>query len=343
MAEKKKITIYEVAKEAGVSRQTISRVLNNRPDVAAETRKQVLEIIQRLEYQPSAIARSLSQKRSSILGVVTAGLRYMGPSGTLSGITSKAEELGYGLLLKELASFSANNIRPLIRWFQAHHVDGIIWAAPEIGDNRYWLNDLHDEIEIPILFLTMEKRADTSIVVIDNYLGGRMATEHLLDTGRRRIGHISGPMTWWEARQRKQGWEDALSAAGIRVEERMWAEGNWSSKSGRLAIEQLLQSYPDMDAIFIGNDQMALSVLQKAFEIPKIIPDDWAIVGFDGIPESEYFCPSLSTIYQNLHELGCTAVDELVQIIKREESEVQAAIPIFISIKPELVIRRSSN
>lgn len=343
MAEKKKTTIYEVAKEAGVSRQTISRVLNNRPDVASVTRKHVQDIIQRMEYHPSAIARSLSAKKSFVFGVVTAGLIYTGPSRTLSGITSKAEELGYGLLLKELASFSSNNIHPLIQWFQAHQVDGIIWAAPEIGDNRYWLTGLLKEVQIPIIFLTMEKRDDVSIVAIDNYLGARLATEHLISLGRKKVGHISGPLSWWEARQRKKGWEDTLSGAGIQVFDNMWTEGNWSSKSGKLAFEQLLRSFPEMNAVFVANDQMGLSVLQTAFEQGRMVPDDLAIVGFDGLPEAEYFCPSLSTIYQNQIELGCIAVQELVRIVEEKLLDHDELGPKHVTLTPELIIRNSSK
>jgi LacI family transcriptional regulator len=342
MAEKKKTTIYEVAKEAGVSRQTISRVLNNRPDVAPVTRKHVQDIIQRMEYHPSAIARSLSAKKSHILGVVTAGLIYAGPSRTLSGITGKAEELGYGLLLKELTSYSSNNIHPLIQWFQAHQVDGIIWAAPEIGDNRYWLKDWLKEIQIPIIFLTMGKRDEVSIVAIDNYQGARLATEHLISLGRKKVGHISGPLSWWEARQRKKGWEDSLSDAGIQVFDNMWTEGNWSSKSGKLAFEQLLQTFPNMDAVFVGNDQMALSVMQTAFEQGRQIPDDLAIVGFDGIPEAEFFCPALSTVYQNQNELGCIAVQELVRIIETNRLLKTQSEAIVTLVKPQLIVRASS-
>jgi LacI family transcriptional regulator len=343
MAEKNKITIYDVAKKAGVSRQTVSRVLNNRQDVSADTRKRVQEIMVDLNYHPNAIARSLSRQRSYIFGVVTAGLKYIGPSRTLSGITSKAEELGYGLLLKELASFSANNVHPLIQWFQSHQVDGIIWAAPEIEDNRKWLQDLLPEIDIPIIFLTMEKRENVSIVSIDNYLGARMATEHLISLGRKHIGHIAGPLTWWEARQRKIGWETALSEAGFRLSDNMWAEGNWSSKSGISAFKELLKKFPIMDALFVANDQMALSVLRTAFEQNIKIPGDLALIGFDGIEESEFYCPSLSTIFQNQNELGCIAIQELVRLVEEKLKDDQAMKPKYILVQPEMIIRQSSK
>jgi LacI family transcriptional regulator len=318
-------------------------VLNNRPDVSRETRKRIKDIMERLEYHPSAIARSLSSPKSYTLGVVTAGLKYVGPSRTLSGITRGAEELGYGLLLKELASFSANNVHPLLQWFRSHHVDGILWAAPEIGDNRNWLEELPAEIDIPILFLTMENRADVSIVTIDNYFGGRLATQHLIGLGRKNIGHISGPLDWWEARQRKQAWEDTLAEADLQAGERMWVEGNWSSRSGKLAIGDLLDKFPEMDAIFVGNDQMALSVLQTAAERGMRVPDDLAVIGFDGIPEAEFYSPPLSTVSQNQGELGRTAVQELVRIVDEKLQDENGIQPSQISLKPELIVRESTQ
>ncbi len=338
-----KITIYDVAKKAGVSRQTVSRVLNNRPDVSADTRIRVQEIISEFSYRPNAIAQSLSRQKSFILGVVSAGLKYTGPSRTLSGITGKAEELGYGLLLKELASFSSNNVHPLLQWFMSHQVDGIIWAAPEIEENRYWIKDLLPEINIPIIFLTMEKQENVTIVTTDNFIGAKMATEHLIQLGRKNIGHISGPLDWWEARQRKSGWEMALKESGRTVTDRMWTTGNWSSKSGKTAFTELMDKYPDLDAIFVGNDQMALSVLQSAYEMGRRIPDDLSIVGFDGIPESEFYCPSLSTVYQNQNELGSVAVAELVAQVEKKLSENKIIEPKYITIKPELIIRQSSQ
>jgi len=343
MIEKKKPTIYEVARAAGVSRQTVSRVLNDRPDVSSETRKRIKEIIEELDYQPSAIARSLSLKKTYTFGVVTAGLKYIGPSRTLSGITREAEELGYGLLLKELASFSANNVSPLLQWFKSHHVDGIIWAAPEIGDNRNWFSGLSTEINIPIIFLTMEKRKAISIVAIDNYSGGRMATEHLLSLGRKNIGHISGPLDWWEARERKRGWEDALSAVDIQPDDQMWFEGNWSSKSGKFAMSALQKKFSEMDAVFVGNDQMALSVLQTAWETGIKVPDDLAVIGFDGIPEAEFYSPPLSTIYQNQDEIGRTAVQELIRLVDEGLDDGQEIKPRHITIQPELIVRQSTS
>ncbi len=195
-------TIKEVASEAGVSTQTVSRVINGRPDVSPETRERVQSAIERMRYQPSALARSLIQQRSYTLGVVTAGLKHIGPSRTLSGITAAAEQAGYALLLKELPRFDADDVSPIFEALLSRHVDGIIWAVPEVGENRNPVNRLPMDLNIPIVYMTMEPQENISVVSVDNYLGGRMATAHLIEQGYRHIAHISGPLDWWEARQR---------------------------------------------------------------------------------------------------------------------------------------------
>ena len=234
-------TIKEVASAAGVSTQTVSRVLNNRPDVASETRKRVKDIVRELSYQPSALARSLISQRSYTLGVVTAGLRYIGPHHTLSGIASAAENAGYSLILKELLNFDTNDVGPIFRALLSRHVDGIIWAVPKVGDNHDWVNSLPLDVEVPIVYLTTEPQENNPIVSINNYTGGQIAVSHLLEQGYQNIGHISGPMDWWEARQRMIAWKDTLKDAGFQVKDNQWIEGNWTSASGAQAMKNLLE------------------------------------------------------------------------------------------------------
>ena len=256
------------------------------------------------------MARSLISQRSHTLGVVTAGLRHIGPSRTLSGITSAAEEAGYSLLLKELPSYDTEDITPIFQAFLSQHVDGIIWAVPEVGENRKWVNHPPADIDVPLVYLTMEAQDNLSIVSVDNYLGGRMAMSHLLDQGYRKIGHISGPLDWWEARQRMAAWKDALTEAGLDARDSYCVEGNWSSASGALAIEKLYDQYPDLDSIFVANDQMALSVMQFFAEKRLRIPEDIGIVGFDNIAESAFFSPALTTVQQDQHNVAKIAVAE---------------------------------
>lgn len=342
MPFKKRVTIKQVAQEAGVSTQTVSRVINDRPDVAPETRQRVREVIGRLGYQPSALARSLIRRRSHTLGVVIAGLKYVGPSRTLSGITEQAEAMGYALLLEELPKFDTGDVEPILNALLSRQVDGIIWAVAEVGGNRDWIQEQLPNLPVPIIFLTMHYQSALSVVAVDNYIGGRMATQHLLEQGYRRIGHIAGPLTWWEARQRKAGWQDALLDAGMRVGDHHWVEGNWSSESGERAIHQLLDQYPEMDAVFVGNDQMALSVSQVACRRGLRIPQDLAVVGFDGIPEAAYFWPPLSTVQQDQHQLGCVAVEQVIRMIEASHESENTYNSGTVWLKPQLIVRESS-
>lgn len=327
---------------AGVSTQTVSRVINERPDVSPDTRKKVQEVIKTLSYQPSALARSLISQRSHTLGVVTAGLRYIGPSRTLSGITSAAEASGYSVLLKELPSFHTENIAPIFQAFLSHHVDGIIWAVPEVGENRKWVNDRPADIEVPLVYLAMESGSNLSVVAIDNYLGGRMAMSHLIGQGYRRIGHISGPLDWWEARQRMAAWKDVLTEAGLDASDSHCVEGNWSSASGALAIEKLYNQYPEMDSVFVANDQMALSVMQFFAEKRIRIPEELGVVGFDNIAESAFFSPALTTVQQDQHNVAKIAVAEVIKIIESGWQGLDPGTPKSIILPPTLVVRQSS-
>jgi LacI family transcriptional regulator len=339
---RKRVTIKDVAQAAGVSTQTVSRVMNKFSYVSDETRQRVDEVVEQLGYRPSTLARSLSQQRSYTLGVVTYGLKYMGPSRTLNGIADKADELGYMLLMKELDNFDANRIDNVIDSLLARQVDGILWAAPEIGDNHVWVNERMEKIPVPVLFLAMQPRDGIPSVATDNFQGAAMAIQHLLDCGRKKIGHISGPLDWWEAQERKRGWRETLKSAGFDVLEQHCIEGNWSSSSGEQAFIQLLESFPDMDAVFVANDQMALSALREACRRGIKIPEQLAVVGFDNIPESAYFYPSLTTISQDLQLLGGQALQSVVEMIQARQGN-QSVIAQSKFIQPTLVVRESSK
>jgi LacI family transcriptional regulator len=260
----------------------------------------------------------------------------------LSGITAAAAEAGYSILLTELPSYDAEDVQPIFQAFLSRHVDGIIWAVPEVGENRKWLNTPPAEVEVPLVYITMEPRDSLSIVAIDNYLGGRMAMSHLLEQGYQKIGHICGPLDWWEARQRMAAWKDALTEAGLEASDRQCVEGNWSSASGALAIEKLFDQYPEMDAIFVANDQMALSVLQFFAEKKTRIPEDMGIVGFDNIAESAFFSPALTTVQQDQHHVAKVAVAEVIKIIESGWQDLEPVNPTSIILPPTLIVRQSS-
>jgi LacI family transcriptional regulator len=217
-------------------------------------------------------------------------------------------------------------------------------SPAKVGDNRCWVDTGLGEVHVPVVFLTMESDyPNLSIVSIDNYLGAKMATEHLLQQGYRHIGHISGPLDWWESRQRQAGWQAALAEAGIEVLESHCVEGNWSASSGETAFWQLVSQYPDMDAVFVGNDQMALSVLQVSSRDGISIPSQLGVVGFDGWAETAYYSPPLTTVYQDQHHLGCTVVEEIVRSVEKVQRGETLDRPSTIILKPELIVRESST
>jgi LacI family transcriptional regulator len=304
----------------------------------------VQAVIDRLSYQPSYVARSLIQGRSCTLGIVGYGLDYYGPSRTLSGIEKQANELGFTLLLSLMRDPDPDDdvTGQLLRDLLARHVDGIIWAVPEIGDNRGWTQSLQSSV--PTVFLTMAARPQLSSVTIDNRKGGRMATQHLMAQGYRNIGHVTGPLDWWEARERRSGWQEALEVAGRAAERDLAVEGDWGAESGKQGLWQLLDQRPDIDAVFFGNDQMALGGLQAAREMGRRIPEDLAVMGFDDIPESAFFFPPISTIRQQIFELGSCAVRELNRMIEADRKEEDTSVPPdSIWLQPELIVRKSTR
>jgi len=337
----KVVTIKDVARAAGVSSMTVSRVLNDRPDVSPKTRKRVQEVIEELEYAPSEIARSLSHGRSNTLGVVSAALEFYGPSRTLVGIEKQANELGFSLMVRLLHNPLENRGERALNELIANHVAGIIWAVAEIGDHREWLCEHINNGDTPVVFLSMKPRSKTSLIAVDNRLGGKLATRHLVEQGYQDIGIITGPQDWWEARERELGWQEILQQAGRRDFGHLKEHGDWTAAGGHKAMMKLLDRVPDLEAVFVSNDSMALGALQAAASYGRSVPRDLAIVGFDDIPESAYFSPPLTTVRQGLLELGCQSVSLLNQHLqaRRKEESHKAKVSIM---EPRLIVRQSS-
>lgn len=344
MNRKRKITLKDVAHQAGVSTQTVSRVVNNSPDVLPETRARVQKAINKLGYAPNVIARSLSRGRSNTLGIVGFGLKYFGSTSVLIGIEQATNKYGYSLILSLLDKFEPSRIDDILNNLLSRQVDGIIWAVPGQGQLFEWVSAKVQNLTIPIVFLNEQTDENQIVLSVDNRHGGQLATKHLLERGYQKIGLITGPNNWWEARERAAGWGSVMQEAGFDPNQLadLKVEGDWSAASGDIGLYRLYEKSPDIDAVFVSNDQMALGALQAARRLGLSVPQDLGIVGFDDIPEAAYFYPSLTTIRQNSSELGILAVKTIHEVIKARHDNVPFA-PIETQIKPTLIVRKSSK
>lgn len=338
---KEKITIKDVARIAGVSTQTVSRVLNNRSYVSATTRTRVQNVIETLGYSPNVFARNLSRGRSNTIGVIGHGLDYFGSSSVLTGIERKANELGFSLTLSLIESFNLNQVDKILFDMLSQRVEGIIWAVPAIVQNSNWLADKFSKIETPVVFINKGATKTDFVSAMDNRLGGKLATAHLIEQGYRRVGIIMGPSNWWEAQERFAGWQEAVTSAGYSDIGNLIVEGDWEPPSGNVGLQTLFAQDPRIDAVFVSNDQMALGAFQAARHLGKNIPKDLGIVGFDDIPEAAYFYPSLTTIHQDVRSLGAMAVDRINTIIQARQTGADIEPNISWS-EPYLVIRSSA-
>jgi DNA-binding LacI/PurR family transcriptional regulator len=330
-----RVNIRRVAREAGVSPQTVSRVLNNRPDVAVETRQRVQQVIAQLSYRPSAIARSLSSRRTRTLGLITADFSDYFFTQVIAGAEAEARKHSYRFMLGSTER-NPQDEPEYIRLLTEHHVDGILFARPSTEpDNRYLVDLLRDGV--PVVTTAYHLPGEPLTVIdVDNMDGGRQATTCLLEHGHRRIALITGPRTWKSANDRTHGYTLALEAAGIPTDSGLAVEGDWSFESGYRAAQQLLTDGRSFSAIFAHNDQMAIGALRALREADRRVPEDVSIVGYDDIPAAEYCAPPLTTIRQPMREVGAVATRLLIQAI--EDSGVSSG---EVLLKTELIQRGS--
>jgi LacI family transcriptional regulator len=346
LAPRQRWTIREVAAAAGVSTQTVSRVLNGKDDVAPETLERVQRIIRETGYSPNMLARGLTQGRSHVLGVVAYGLDYFGPSRVVTAIERQAAEMGYAISLTLILEPESDDVDHVLRDLCARQVDGIIWAIPEVSGNRSWARTQGEALPVPVMLVGgMAGRAYLPSIGIDNAAIGRLATEHLIDGGGRNVGIVTGPLTWWEAQQRYEGWRQTLESRGQVASDCLVVEGDWTVASGEQSLYRMLDKCPEVDAIFASNDQMALGVMHAAHRLGIPLPEKLSVVGVDNIAEASHFWPPLTTVYQPLADAGAMAVqeiDDLINLAGRSRA-VQSVTPEMRLLEPSLIVRDSSR
>jgi DNA-binding LacI/PurR family transcriptional regulator len=333
-----RITIKDVAALCGVSTQTVSRVINDRPDVAPDTRRRIEEAIEQLGYKPSAVARTLVARRSNAIGVLLAGMGYTGTALTLRGIVDESANLGLTVLIAELPEGdSLDDPRPAISALTERHVDGIIMSVPAIGHSVERIRSVLTDQYEPVVFVKAGVSDRYSSVLVDNIGATEDVIDHLVTIGRSRIAHISGPVNWHEAKDRCEGWKRGLERHGLVADPDLCEEGTWSPASGAEATKALLDRVPDLDAIVAANDRMALGALHVLRSRGLRVPDDVAVSGFDDIEDAAWFAPPLTSVRQPLTEMGREAVRTLLGQVRDGSTSPQT-----IPLQAALMVREST-
>ncbi len=323
--------MVDVAKLAGVSYQTVSRVLHQSPHVSSETRTRVETAIRALDYRPSSVAQALVTGRSKILGVVSFDTTLFGPASTLLGVEEAAHDSGYVVVVTSLKTIDSASVMGAVERLRDQGVDGIVVIAPKksaIDALRRLPSALH------VVAVEAGPGDAVPVVAVDQQSGAAAATRHLLELGHKTVWHIAGPRDWIEAGQRIKGWREALRVAGAKAPPLLY--GDWGARSGYELGQRILRE-PEVTAVFVSNDQMALGLLRRLHEAGRQVPREISVVGFDDIPESAYFTPPLTTVRQNFAEVGRLCLRLLVDQIENGVSARSESI-----VPAELIVRQST-
>jgi len=329
-----KMTIDEIAGLAGVSKTTVSRVLNNKPDVNPETRELIKKLIEKYDFHPNAFAKAITLKKSHNIGLIIpydAEYIFSNPFyvEVMRGVSTEVNRKGYYLLICYPHENNYINI------YKQKRVDGFVVLSPGTFHTNI-IKDLND-LQAPFV-ATAKINGEKNMVSVDvdNYYGATLAMEHLISLGHRKIGFIGKP-SLASSQERLRGYREAIHKSGLFFDESMAIVSTTSSiKSGHEAMKRLISSHPNLTAVFAANDLMAIGAYKAVEESGRKIPDDISVVGFDDIPIIEYIKPSLTTIRQPAFEKGIKATKILIQYLEKKQK------PKSVTMDVELVVREST-
>ena len=323
--------MHDVARLAGVSHMTVSRVVNDHPSVSLDVRVRVLKAIADLGYRRNSAARALVTRRSSTIGVVTMTTTLFGPTSTLLSVEAAAREAGFFVSLASAAVADEAHLVPTFEHFVDQAVEGIVVIAPAFAVAAAAQTFAP---RMPLVMVADVPRAsELHSVAVDQRLGARLAVRHLVGLGHVDIAHIAGPSDFFDGRARVQGWRQELRAHGLQPG--FLARGDWSAESGYRCGKQILKTGVP-DAVFAGNDLMALGTVRALTDAGLSVPDDVSVVGFDDIDGADFFQPPLTTVRQDFAGLGQRCILAMVELIKGAEVARRSPIP------PTLIVRGST-
>ncbi|MAT95778.1 MAG: LacI family transcriptional regulator [Anaerolineaceae bacterium] len=327
------ITIRDVAAEAGVSHQTVSRVINDNERVSPETRAKVEAAIESLGYSPSAIARSMAKGRTGILACIAPNLTDYTFARIIQGAEQEARQHGFFLLSasapdEEIFTALIEQLVP------SRQTEGIMVINP-YADGRF--NHLPEQF--PVVFAGARPREDAvNSVALDDVSVGKIATNHLLQQGHRHIATITGRMVEDCAQDRLEGYQQALQALDLPQRPDYLVEGDWTASSGFAALHQLMERETPPSAIFVQNDQMAAGVLRAAAELNLTVPEHLSLIGVDDIPMASYLSPPLTTLRQDFAEIGRLAAQLLIETVSNPHTQQQ-----HLTLPATLITRHSTS
>jgi len=323
----RKPNISDVAQVAGVSYQTVSRVLNNAPDVSDATRERVQQIIKELGYRRSRTATALSTNRTTTLGILTDGSPRFGPVGTLLALEKVARQKGYSTTVVTVEEPYSTSVPEALETLDEIGVDGIIVIAPRLPMAAQVRSAA---IRVPVEMIAAGASAAPNLFTYseDQELGARMATQHLIDLGHTDIAHFAGSTEWFDGRVRKRGWEGALHDAGLAPG--LCVEGDWSPGWAYRTGLRLVKEGRVPQAVFAASDHTALGLIRALSESGIRVPEDVSIVGYDDVEGSEYFLPPLTTVRQDFTALAHASIEVLLGAIEGRDVDRAPSTPLLV-------------
>jgi len=330
-------TIHDIARELNISASTVSRALNNNPRISLKTKEKIKAVADSMGYRPNTLASNLRNKKSNTIGIVVPLINRHFFSSVISGVEDVAYKAGYNVVISQSNDQASKEI-DIVHSMFTNRVDGLIISIAMQTENFDHLK-LFRKKHIPLVFFDRAvPEIETDKIVVDDFDGGFRVTQHLINQGYKRIGHLAGPQNLRTYFDRKNGYLEALKQNGISTDESLGLVNTLTSEDGTLAAQQLMSLQNPPDAIFCGNDTTALSLMiylrNKGFRIPQ----DIGIVGFSNEPFSKVVSPSISTIAQPGFEMGQKAAELIIRKIENQERTYQTIV-----LPTELIIRQSSD
>jgi DNA-binding LacI/PurR family transcriptional regulator len=333
--EGRPVNMFDVAKAAGVSHQTVSRVLNDSAAVKESTRRRVNAAIDELGYHRNLAARALATHRSKTLGVICFDSTLYGPASMLYAIEHASRHAGYFVSVASESTIDSTTLPRALNRLAEQSVEGVVVIAP-LSETRDALARLRRDM--PVVAVDATGGLDLPVVSVDQFDGARQVTRHLLEQGASTVWHVTGAEGWTETETRLAGWRAQLTDAKRTIPEPL--HGNWSAASGYQAGIALARR-ADVEAVFVANDQMALGVLRAFAEAGRAVPDDVLVAGFDDVPEAAFYSPPLTTVRQDFATVGRTSVEMLIARV--EDTDLRPTDDQPILVPAQLIVRQSTR